>query len=163
MQLAHSLIITLLLANLGATIWFGINKDSTPAVAQTTKNSTHELPSSVGPDVRQSLYEGFSEAFNSSDFDALYNMLGPVAQAEVSRETVDKEFKKLIKFFHSVKGGAYSHSELVGSKGNTNIYVLNYSVKLPESSEFGTQGTLTITLAVQNDGYQVYGIRLDAG
>lgn len=163
MQLTQPLIIALLLANLGATIWFGTKDDFTPAVARTTESSAHELPSSVGPDVRQALYEDFSKAFNSSDFDALYNMLGPVAQAEVSRETVDKEFNKLIKFFHSVKGGAYSHSELVGSKGNTNIYVLNYSVKLPESSEFGTQGTLTITLAVQNDGYQVYGIRLNAG
>lgn len=163
MQLTQTMIIILLLANLATTIWFGIDDDSVPAVAQTMESSEHELPPNVSPDVRQALYEDFAEAFNSSDFDALYNLLGPVAQAEVSREAVDREFKKLIKFFHSVEGGAYSHSELVGSKGNTNIYVLNYSVKLPDRSEFGTQGTLTITLAVQNEGYQVYGIRLNAG
>ncbi|MBQ0784414.1 MAG: hypothetical protein KBT66_09305 [Amphritea sp.] len=163
MQVSQSVIIILLVANLIATIWFGIDKEPTQSVSVAEKAATHELPSVVNSEVRKDLYSKFAKAFNSANYDALYNMFGPAAKAQFTKDSADLEFQKLTKFFHSVESGAFTHSELTGTKGNTNIYVLYYVVKLAESSEFGTSGTLKITVAVQGGEYQVYGIRLNAG
>lgn len=162
MTLYQPIVICLLLANLIATIWFGLLKDTDPQsdVAQTAK---HELPSVVNAYVVQKLYDQFAKAFNAGDYDALYDMLGQAAKAQISKEAASLEFRKLTKFFGSIENGGFSHSELVGTQGNTNIYVLYYPVTLPKDSEFGESATLNITLAVQSNDYQVYGFRLHAG
>lgn len=159
---SQSVIIILLVANLAATFWFGLNKTNPPAMSQAQQVATHELPQVVNSKVRDSLYKEFASAFNAEDYDALYEMFGPVAKAQIAREEMDSEFKKLVKYFSSVQSGGFTHSELAYTQGNTNVYVLYYTVKLPEESEFGSLGTLKITVAVQGDEFQVYGIRLNA-
>ena len=89
-------------------------------------------------------------------------MFGPVAKAQFTKEAAQKEFQKLVKFFHSVESGVYTHSEFVNSKGNTNIYNMYYTVKLSDKSEFGTKGTLKITIALQGTEYQLYSIHLNS-
>lgn len=163
MQASHSVIILLLVANLVATVWFGLNDVPASQPKQAAKAAVHELPSIVNSEVRGQLYDEFAKAFNAADYDALYNMFGPAAKAHFTKESAKTEFQKLTKFFHSVESGGFTHSELAGTQGNTNIYVLYYAVKLSESSEFGTSGTLKITIAVQGGEYQIYGIRLNAG
>lgn len=163
MQVSQSVIILLLVANLVATVWFGLNENPTYSPTQAEKAAEHELPSIINSEVRDNLYSEFMEAFNSSDYDALYNMFGPAAKAQFTKESAESEFRKLTKFFHSVENGGFTHSELAGTQGNTNIYVLYYAVMLSERSEFGTSGTLKITVAVQGGEYQVYGIMLNAG
>jgi len=163
MQSSQPIIIILLVANLVATVWFGLNEKPSPVLSQTERTATHELPSAVNSQVRDQLYNQFSKAFNEADYDVLYDMFGPTAKIQVSKEKSTSEFKKLLKYFHSVKSGGFTHSELVDTQGNTNIYVLHYAVKLSELSEFGTKGTLRVTVAVQGSEYQVYGIRLNAG
>lgn len=163
MQVSQSVIILLLVANLVATIWFGLNEKNAPVQTQAEKAAQHELPSVVDSKVREHLYSEFAKSFNSGDFTALYDMFGPAAKTQISKESSDIELKKLAKFFKAVDSGAFTHSELAGTQGNTTIYVLYYAVKLPESSEFATTGTLKITVAVQGSEYQVYGIRLNAG
>lgn len=159
----QSIIIVLLLANLATTIWFGVHEPPAPVVAKADAVSEHELPPVVSSSVRQKLYDDFAAAFNAGDYDALYAMFGPAAKAQFSKEEAASEFSKLAKYFHSVESGAFNYSELAGTQGNTKIYVLYYVVKLPDDSEFGTTGTLKITVAVQGGAYQVYGIRLNAG
>jgi hypothetical protein len=156
------LIIILLITNLVATVWFGLNNNAPSNLSQTQQASTHELPETVNSDVRVAIYKEFSSAFNVQDYDALYNMFGPVAKAQLTREKIDSEFKKLVKYFHSVEGGTFTHSELINTQGNTSIYLLYYTVKLPDDSEFGNSGTLKVTVAVQSGEYQIYGIRLNA-
>lgn len=163
MQSSQSVIILLLVANLVATIWFGLNKEVHQSTSVAENAATHELPPVVNSETRVNLYNKFAKAFNAANYDALYDMFGPAAKAQFTKETAFAEFVKLTKFFHSVESGAFTHSELAGTKGNTNFYVLYYVVKLHENSEFGTSGTLKITVAVQGSEYQVYGIRLNAG
>lgn len=90
-------------------------------------------------------------------------MFGPVAKAQLTRDKIDSEFRKLVKYFSSVESGSFTHSEFINSQGNTNFYVLYYTVKLPDDSEFGGLGTLKVTVAVQGGEFQIYGIRLNAG
>ena len=145
-----------------ATIWFGISKEPSGEVSQIAKAAQHELPPVVSSEVRDKILKDFSQYFNAADYDSLYDMFGPVAKAQVTKETATKELKKLVNYFHSVESGVYTYSELVGSQGNTNIYMMYYTVKLSEKSEFGTKGTLKVTIAVQENEYQIYGILLNA-
>lgn len=163
MRSTQAVIIVLLVANLAATLWFGLSDTSAPIPGQIEKAAMHDLPPVVTAEVRKSLLDEFSRAFNSADYDALYDMFGHAAKAQFTKESADKEFEKMIKWFHSVEGGAYTHSELAGTQGNTNIYVMHYAVTLSDKSDFGTAGTLRITLAVQGSEYQVHGIHLNAG
>jgi len=163
MKATQAVIIILLLANLGATIWFGTDNDIVPAQNQFEKAAQHELPPIITKSVRKKIYQDFAVSFNSANYDGLYNLFGSGAKAQFSKDEAYSEFRKLNKYFHSVEDGAYTHSELAGAQGNTNYYMLYYAVKLSEKSEFGTKGTLKITIAVQGSDYQIYGIRLNAG
>ncbi len=162
MKFMQVLIVFLLIANLTATVWFGMKQKPTQNVNQNEKTAKHELPKTITPVIRKLILNEFVAAFNSADYEALYNLFGPVAKAQISKEQSDDEFKKLVKFMHSVERGAYTHSEFLDYRGNTTIYTMNYSVKLSDKCEFGTNGILKITIAVQGTEYQIYGIHLNA-
>ena len=162
MKPIHTVIIILLVANLAATIWFGSNAPQPVSHTEVSRAAEHQLPESITETVRNELLDTFSNSFNNHDMEVLYNMFGPVAKAQISRTDIEEQFGKLIKFFGSINGGAYTHSQLTDSSGNTSIYILFYSVKLSEKSEFGKKGILKITISVTDDEYQVYGIHLIA-
>jgi len=166
-QSTQSVIIILLVANLLATFWFGTQKAPPHAPAPTApaaaQQPAQQLPEFLNEDVRNALLNQFITAFNNEDYAALYAMLGPAARTQIDEEETIEEFRKLAQFFHGVEEGAFTHASLTAAQGNTRVYTLNYLVKLPESSEFGVKGRLTITLAVQGDSFQVYGIRLNGG
>jgi len=88
-------------------------------------------------------------------------MFGSSAKAQFTKETADTEFKKLQKYFKSVKDGTYTYTELAGTQGNTKIYNVYYAVSFPEPDALAKSGKLKITLAVQAQDWQIYGIRLD--
>jgi hypothetical protein len=163
MQSTQSVIIILLVANLVATIWFGLQEK--PALVQSNieQAATHELPPLISSEERQKLYDQFVSAFNAADYDAIYEMFGASAKAQVTRESLEVELTKLNKWFHSVESGGFTHSEFAGSQGSVIYYQLYYAVKLSEDSTFGPSGTLTVTVAVQGNEYQVYGFGLDSG
>ncbi len=163
MKETQFVIVMLLVANLLATIWFGIKDGSEPVVTQMTNSTESQLPKIINSSVKSDIYEKFSSAFNVRDYDALYNMFGPTAQLQFSRESAQAEFEKLAKFFHSVERGSFSYSEHAGKQGNLDLYVLYYIVQLSEKSEFGTKGTLKVSVAVEGADYQIYGIFLNAG
>lgn len=162
MKPTQAVIIILLVANLIATIWFGISKEPVGDVSQIAKSAQHELPSVVTSEVRDEILEKFTQYFNTADYDSLYNMFGPVAKAQFTKEAAITELKKLVEYFYSIESGVYTYAELVSSQGNTNVYTMYYSVKLSEKSEFGTNGTLKVTIAVQGNDYQIYGIRVNS-
>lgn len=162
MNNANKLIISLLVANLVATVWF---KNNSHYVVSNQKPyeqaSNHQLPDLITNTVKSSLLATFIKHFNEANYNGLYDMFGPVAKAQIAREDMDKEFVKLVKFFHGVKSGTFSFAEFSGQQGSMTIYVLNYTVKLSEKSDFGEIGALKITIAIDDNGYQVYGIRLN--
>ena len=65
MQASQSIIIILLVANLVATVWFGLNKEPAQVISQAERVATHELPSTVNSVTRDSLYNEFA---NISEF-----------------------------------------------------------------------------------------------
>lgn len=161
MKPIHSVIIMLLVANFAATIYFGTQERQNIEASESSSASIHNLPAIITPEARKLELNKFSKAFNTKNMDDLYNMFGPAAQAQISREDIVKNFGNLINYFGSIEGGAYTHAELSETIGNTSVYILHYKVKLSKESKFGATGDLRITIAVQEDDYQIYGIHLN--
>lgn len=155
------LIVLLLAANLVATLWSGMGTDDAADAAAVAV--TPPLPKIVSAELKEELLEEFIEYFNDGDFDEIYEMLGPSAQAQVDAEALQARFEKLAELFDSIEDGAYSHSLLVGTQGATRIYQLYYELKLSEDSELGDQGTLQITLEIEGEDYQIYDLSLQVG
>ncbi len=162
MKLSQALIILLLIANIFATVWFGINHPVSDESNQLEKASQHELPKFITSDVIDGLYNRFSKAFNSRDYKTMYDMFGPAAKAQFSAVDAKEEFDRLIQFFDYLESGAYTYSELIKSQGSRNVYILHYWVEFSEKSQIGKKGDLKITIAIQGDDFQIYGIRINA-
>ena len=162
MNKINAVIIMLLVANLTATIWFGGNENTSEVQGTNEQVLHHELPPEISEGVRADLFETFTTNFNSANYDALYDMFGPVAKEQLVKEEIYNEFRKLTKFFHQIESGEFGMAEFSGQQGDTKVYVLNYPVKLSEKSEFGKSGVLKITVAANTEGFQVYGIYLHA-
>ena len=160
MKLSHAVIIILLVFNLVATIWFGISNKPSNTQSPIEITSKNDLPKIITAKIRELLFTKVQAGINDNDFDALYNIFGPAAKAQFSKEDAYLTFDKISKYYHSIEEGAYTHSEFVNSKGNAKFYILYYAVKLSEKSELGTKGILKITIGVEGSDYQVYGFRL---
>ncbi|QUM76805.1 hypothetical protein HWV00_11475 [Moritella sp. 24] len=162
MNNTNKTIISLLVANLTATIWFGVKDNDIPQNQNSHGQvSNHQLPELITATVKSELLDTFITHFNAKNYDALYEMFGPTAKAQVDKEVAKKEFIKLTALFHGIKNGTFSFSEFAAQQGNATFYILNYTVKLSEQGDFGVTGDLKITIAIEGDQYQIYGIHLN--
>lgn len=159
MNRGQIIIALLLVANLAATIWFGITNKSSSA----GQVSTVQGDKLVDEATKQKLFDKFKVAFNMRDYDAIYDMLGPVAKNSVERKKIKEEFQKLIRYFRRIESGAFSHSESIGKERGFRAVTLNYQVRLSEDSEFGQKGHLKISVLARDDQIEIYGIRLTGG
>jgi hypothetical protein len=152
-------VIALLLANLAVTIYFGLQKPAPQNLSAQPESS--QLPAVVSGVLRDRWFEQFRMAFNREDYDAVYAMFSPAAQARIDKVEMVAELQKLKKAFFGIEPeGAYSHFEFVKNLGDAGVYTLFYQVSFSERSEFGTEGTLKVSIAVQGDRVQVLAIRL---
>jgi len=159
MQKSQVVIVALLVMNLAATVWFGVNGS---VVSPKDRASLNALPPFFTEAEKSRLYTRFERTFNAGDFEALYQIFGPAAQAMFSQDKATDEFSKLKRYFDTVSDGVFQHSEFAGNKGSTNYYNLYFSVKFSQDSQMGSAGVLKITVATDDAGYQVYGIRLNS-
>lgn len=159
MNRGQVIIALLLVANLAATVWFGLNHHSHRALS----DSPIKKDQLIEPAERQRLFDQFQSAFNKHDYDTIYGMLGPLAKRKVDKATIKTEFEKLIRYFKRIESGTYTHSDRIESQDEFQAVTLNYRVRLSEKSEFGQKGSLKISLIIRNDHTEVYGIRLTSG
>ncbi|MCP4050891.1 MAG: hypothetical protein GY730_09330 [bacterium] len=159
MKSTQWIIIVLLIANLTATLWFGINKPVMMNSDPLEQNAQHLLPKLITSEIINNLYDNLAVLVNSKDYKSLYNMLGPTARAQLNSVEFVKQMNKFFSFVNIVESGAYSHSEFLESKGSTRIYALHYLLRYSEESQIGEKGKLKIIIAVEDEKYQIYGFR----
>jgi hypothetical protein len=158
MQRSQIVIVVLLVLNLVATCWFGVNQGG---VSPKERASLNALPAVFTDAEKARLYNRFQRMFNAGDFEGLYDIFSPVAKAQFSEEKAIKEFARLKQYYDEVSGGVFQYSEFAGNKGSNNYYNLYFSVKFSDESELDRSGVLKITVATDGDSYEVYGIRLN--
>ncbi|MCV2886458.1 DUF3887 domain-containing protein [Aestuariibacter sp. AA17] len=157
MKSIYATIIVLLVANLVATIWFGVERNSLPTTQIESKNA---LPEHIDKHVRDELYERFVSAYNDRDYNAVYDLFSDSSKAQIDKKDILKTMDELVEYFDSIIQGGFSHSEFLGHQGDTKQFRLVYPVKFSENSKFGTSGKLYVTLAVRGGEHEVWGFNL---
>ena len=157
MKSIYATIIVLLVANLVATVWFGVERNSSPASKIESENG---LPEHIDKKVRDGIYEQFVNAYNGRDYDAMYNIFSDSAKAQIDKEGTFQVLAQLVEYFDSIEQGGFSHSEFLGHQGDMKQFKLVYPVKFGKNSKFGTTGNLYITIAVRDGEYGVWGFNL---
>ncbi|MDO6561021.1 hypothetical protein [Paraglaciecola chathamensis] len=157
MKSIYAVIIVLLVANLVATVWFGVTSQPVTSTQNKVENT---LPSHMTKNVRNKIYDQFVSRYNSRDYEAMYDIFSPSAKAQIDKNETFSTFLQLVDYFDSIVEGGYSHAEHLGTQGDLKQFKLFYSVKFSENSKFGTSGSLSITLAIRNDEYEVWGFNL---
>ena len=77
MKASQLLIMLLLAANLAATIWFGLDKQTDYQENPTKQTAVHQLPDALNATIRNKMYSDFANAFNAKDYDALLTFFAP--------------------------------------------------------------------------------------
>lgn len=157
MKSIYAIIISLLIANLVATVWFGVERNSSSASQIESKNG---LPKHIDKQVINGIYERFVAAYNGRDYDALYDIFSESAKAQIDKEETVEVLTQLVEYFDSVVQGGFSHSEFLGRQGDMKQFKLVYPVKFGEKSKFGKSGNLYVTIAVRDGEYGVWGVNL---
>jgi hypothetical protein len=159
MKNTHALIIVLLVANLIATFWFGITSESANPI-QDREEIT--LPSYINRDVRDRIYKRFITAYNNKNYEAMYDLFSSAAKAQIDKSETIETGHQLVDYFDSIVEGGYSHSQYLGAQGDLTQFKLVYAVKFSEKSKFGTSGKLSITLALRDNEYEIWGFNLQS-
>lgn len=148
------LIVLLVVINIAVTGWIVI-KISPPSSAVSESPSVENLPSYLTKEAKLRIYSDFRQAFNSQNFDAFWDLFSDMAHVRTNKADMKKSYDQMLDYFGGVEGGTFSHYEYAEKQGNLKVFILYYAVKFSETSKFGRQGKLK--LSVTDDG-QEYGI-----
>ena len=66
---------------------------------------------------------------------------------------LNNNYDQLLDYFSGVEEGKFSHYEYAGSQGNLKVFALYYIVKFPETSKFGREGEVRITIVDDGNEY----------
>ena len=96
MRTSSRIIVTLLTLNLMATVVFGVINAvvGSSAPSPYERPTEQQLPEVISYSVKSKILNDFIDRFNNADFDALYNMFGPIAKTQTSKEIMLDEFKR---------------------------------------------------------------------
>lgn len=158
---ANFLIVSLLILNLCTTMYFGLKSNQT-VQNDRQQTSLHQLPDKITKKIREDIFSDFKTFFNAKDYDSLYDMFGPVAKEQIEKDQLSSAFDKLLSTFGEIKSGAFEYSEFTGNSGNIKGYALFYRVSLKEGGNFGDAAKLKISIGVDKDEYEIYGIHLNS-
>ena len=148
-------IVTLLVVNLAATVWIGTKSSPTIFTGKSAAAPEEPFPDYITKETKSQIYGAFRKAFNSRDLDTFFALFSDIARAQMKKADVKTSYDQLLDYFGGVEEGIFSHYEYAGRQGNLKVFILYYIVTLPETSKFGRQGELKITIT--DDG-QEYGI-----
>jgi len=127
-----------------------------------SKTSDQEnLPDYLTKEVRKEIYKKYEEAFNSRDYDSLWNLFSDLAKSRMNKNEIDKSHDKLLDMFGEVSNGVFTYYEFLGRQGNLRTFVLHYNIDLPES-KFGNRGELKITIPDDGTEYGIFGSNMQA-
>jgi len=160
-QTAISIIIVILLSlNLIATTVLVVDNftSSESENDEVATNSEMSLPDNLKSlEAKMSLYDSIVDPFNTKDTDTIYDRMGSVLKAQLSREDFSDQLDVVYELSGQIENGNYSYYEAQPSVYGMTMYSLYYSVE----TESGAM-ELKIQLHQQEDDpYQITGVKLN--
>lgn len=112
------------------------------------------LPEYLGSAEIELLFNKVKAAYNSEDTDALYELIGPIGRAQVSKDSARLQLELLHDNLGGIENAFFVQHQFVGRLGLYKNFALNFSVKYEKAEK----GIATITVIDDGSSFQVYGI-----
>lgn len=115
------------------------------------------LPDYLGSAEIELLFNNVKEAYNNEDFEELYELIGPIGRAQISKDTASEQLRFLYQNFGAIENGFFVQHQFIGKFGLYRTFALNFSVEFEEIE----RGIAAITIIDDGSTYQVHGIILN--
>jgi len=112
------------------------------------------LPNHLGKAEVELLFTKVKEAYNSNSNEELFEMLGPIGKAQISKESAEKQLAYLYESLGEIKEGFFVQHQFVSKLGMYRNFALNFSVEYEKAK----RGMVTITVIDDGKEYQLYGM-----
>ncbi len=147
-----TLILILLAVNVAMTSKLLMQKPSSAVMAEKSATLSTEIAKAWGKNV--------VELYNREDYQGLYALFNEQAKVKISQEQLQQQLQKLHALFGNIEEYALTNSVKMGEKGGELYYQLSFNVRVKGPNV--EQGTLTISMIMQDDKASLYGVRLNA-
>jgi hypothetical protein len=117
--------------------------------------SQKELPSDLNKVEIEFIGKQVVDAYNSSDIDSLYSVLGSYAQTMVTVEELEETMKGL-EILGNISKYSYTHHEFMGNDDGADWYSLNYIANYSAGN-----GTLKINLRIADNAWEIVGFYMN--
>lgn len=129
---------------------------------QIARERAKSLPEFLTEELIAAYADELMEAYNSKDPDAVWQLMGSYARAELTKLELQKALDQLHSFAGPVVSTRYKYHEYAGQMGNLAFFKLFYRANLTEACQLTDNGTLTITIAIDGQNTQFAAFRIDA-
>lgn len=150
-------ILAAVLANIGLTLWFNLKPGSAPApVAETIQ----PLPDALNQRERNKIAEELLAAFNSDDHGKAYDLFGPIARIQLSREDIAASVASLKSAFVSIEEAEF-YDYSVPSKTNLGTqFDLYYHVRFAPGGAY-SKGSMRVSTYYDGENIQLLGFHIN--
>lgn len=112
------------------------------------------LPDYLGEAEIELLFEKIKAVYNDGQNDALYELIGPVGRAQVSKASTEQQLKYLYENLGKIEEAFFVQHQFASRIGSYKTFALNFSVKYEKAEK----GLATITVIDDGSSYQVYSV-----
>lgn len=131
-----------------------LENQSSGAAIGTSDMYSVPLPNYLGKAEIELLFTKVKEMYNSNANEELFDMLGPIGKAQVSKESAEKQLAYLYESLGKIRKGFFVQHQFVGKLGMYRHFALNFSVEYEKAEK----GIATITVIDDGKEYQLYGL-----
>jgi len=118
--------------------------------------ATKELPIEFNDNVQKKLLLRITETYNANDYVGMYGIFSEWAQLQITKETIENEFKKLTKMSGKIVNTVYSNYDYIGFESGADWYYVYYKTKFENAI-----GTTKIKLRVVGANWELVGINMN--
>lgn len=145
------LVLVLTVANLGATLYFGLIRSKQSLPSSTAEDASSQVSEKEANEIARALID----VYNTGNTHELYLKFDQLARIQFSEQKMTEEMSKLNSMVGKVQDFAYVNSVVAGKEGGRTFITLNYKARL--SGGAFDKGTIRITVSRKDGTLGVFG------
>lgn len=127
----------------------------TPVPQNSQVSIEKALPQSIDKTVANKIINNIKDAYNSSDNNKMYDLMGEYAKTLVTFDDFEKSVKQ-IQILGKIENASYTHYTYQQYSEGADWYVLNYIVKYEAGA-----GNATVSIRVNDNSWEIVGFRFN--
>ena len=149
-----SIILVLVLLNLGLTGWLLVNQAT--GVASVTADQAESLSTAEA----KVWGEKVTRLYNQQDHQGLYRLFNQQAKQKISHQQLQTQLQNLYQLFGKIETHTFVSAQKMGEKGAEQYYNLLFNITVSEAGKQAPK--LTIVIIKKGAAISIYGVRINA-